>query len=193
MILLSREDRLDQVDLLFFNCFLCWLMLCDFFFFFFAGEDALFKQASQLARKEGIPRLYVSANAGARIGLADEMLREFQVAWKDENDPSKGFDYLYLTRERAAKMKDSVKVSFTGFLLLLFFFFSLLFYKKKKKVREVAAHPDRMEITDIIGKQHGIGVENLQGSGLIAGETSLAYRETFTLTVVTGRSVGIGA
>jgi acetyl-CoA carboxylase/biotin carboxylase 1 len=50
-----------------------------------------------------------------------------------------------------------------------------------------------MEITDVIGKQHGIGVENLQGSGLIAGETSIAYRETFTLTIVTGRSVGIGA
>lgn len=57
----------------------------------------------------------------------------------------------------------------------------------------MAGRADRMEITDVIGKQHGIGVENLQGSGLIAGETSIAYRETFTLTIVTGRSVGIGA
>ena len=39
----------------------------------------------------------------------------------------------------------------------------------------------------------GIGVENLRGSGLIAGETSRAYDETFTLSYVTGRSVGIGA
>jgi len=39
----------------------------------------------------------------------------------------------------------------------------------------------------------GIGVENLQGSGLIAGETSRAYNEVFTLSYVTGRSVGIGA
>merc|ERR1719199_473576 len=39
----------------------------------------------------------------------------------------------------------------------------------------------------------GIGVENLQGSGMIAGETSRAYDETFTLSYVTGRSVGIGA
>ncbi len=132
-------------------------------------EDALFKQASQLARALGIPRIYVSANAGARIGLADELLQHFCVAWKDENDPSKGFEYLYLTRETAAKMSKSVKV------------------------RAVAGHPDRMEITDVIGVQHGIGVENLQGSGLIAGETSLAYKETFTLTIVTGRSVGIGA
>ena len=40
---------------------------------------------------------------------------------------------------------------------------------------------------------HGIGVENLKGSGLIAGETSRAYQETFTISYVTGRSVGIGA
>ena len=32
-----------------------------------------------------------------------------------------------------------------------------------------------------------------RGSGLIAGETSRAYDETFTLSYVTGRSVGIGA
>ena len=48
-------------------------------------------------------------------------------------------------------------------------------------------------IDDVIGTQHGIGVENLQGSGKIAGETSRAYDEIFTLSLVTGRSVGIGA
>jgi acetyl-CoA carboxylase/biotin carboxylase 1 len=131
-------------------------------------EDALYKQASAYARQLGIPRIYVSANAGARIGLADELMEHFQVAFKEE-DPTKGFDYLYLSPEKAAKFASSVKT------------------------RPVAGNPDRMEITDIIGAQHGIGVENLQGSGLIAGETSLAYRETFTLTIVTGRSVGIGA
>lgn len=51
----------------------------------------------------------------------------------------------------------------------------------------------RYAIKDIIGKVHGIGVENLRGSGMIAGETSRAYDETFTLSYVTGRSVGIGA
>jgi acetyl-CoA carboxylase/biotin carboxylase 1 len=39
----------------------------------------------------------------------------------------------------------------------------------------------------------GIGVENLKGSGLIAGVTSRAYQDTFTLSYATGRSVGIGA
>jgi hypothetical protein len=38
-----------------------------------------------------------------------------------------------------------------------------------------------------------LGVENLMGSGLIAGETSRAYDEVFTLTLVVGRTVGIGA
>lgn len=45
----------------------------------------------------------------------------------------------------------------------------------------------------IISQVHGIGVENLRGSGMIAGETSRAYDEGFTLSYITGRSVGIGA
>ena len=49
------------------------------------------------------------------------------------------------------------------------------------------------KLTDIIGREHGLGVENLQGSGMIAGITSRAYESTFTASLVTGRSVGIGA
>ncbi len=59
-----------------------------------------------------------------------------------------------------------------------------------------AVGPDgevRYALDDIVGTIHGIGVENLRGSGMIAGETSRAYDETFTLSFVTGRSVGIGA
>lgn len=48
-------------------------------------------------------------------------------------------------------------------------------------------------ISAIIGKEDGLGVENLHGSGMIAGETSAAYEETFTITLVSARSVGIGA
>lgn len=48
------------------------------------------------------------------------------------------------------------------------------------------------KIVQIVGG-NCIGVENLQGSALIAGETSRAYLKTFTLSFVTGRSVGIGA
>eukprot|EP01033_Poteriospumella_lacustris_P007091 gene7093-5101_t len=51
----------------------------------------------------------------------------------------------------------------------------------------------RYVITDIIGEEADLGVENLMGSGLIAGETARAYNEIFTLTIVVGRTVGIGA
>ncbi|CAK9092649.1 Acetyl-CoA carboxylase [Durusdinium trenchii] len=62
-----------------------------------------------------------------------------------------------------------------------------------RDAREAARSGARQEA----GLGGGIGVENLQGSGLIAGETSRAYQErcgdTFTLSYITGRSVGIGA
>ena len=39
-------------------------------------------------------------------------------------------------------------------------------------------------VLDNIGLKDGIGVENLQGSGMIAGETSQAYDEVFTINLV---------
>jgi len=44
--------------------------------------------------------------------------------------------------------------------------------------------PCRYKITDIIGKDDGLGVENLKGSGMIAGESSLAYDEIITMNLV---------
>ena len=35
------------------------------------------------------------------------------------------------------------------------------------------------------GKKDGIGVENLRASGMIAGETSQAYEEVLTISLVT--------
>ena len=57
-------------------------------------EDELFKQASELSRKLGIPRIFLSANSGARIGLAEELKQLFRVAWIDESNPDKGFKYF---------------------------------------------------------------------------------------------------
>ncbi|XP_059994950.1 acetyl-CoA carboxylase 1-like, partial [Lagenorhynchus albirostris] len=51
----------------------------------------------------------------------------------------------------------------------------------------------RYKITDIIGKEEGLGAENLRGSGMIAGESSLAYDEIITISLVTCRAIGIGA
>uniref|UniRef100_A0A4W3J4A2 Acetyl-CoA carboxylase 1-like n=1 Tax=Callorhinchus milii TaxID=7868 RepID=A0A4W3J4A2_CALMI len=135
-------------------------------------EDILFLRASELARSKGIPRIYIAANSGARIGLAEEIRHMFHVAWEDSTDPYKGFKYLYLTPQD---------------------------YKKVSALNSVHCEhvedkgESRYKITDIIGKEDGLGVENLRGSGMIAGESSLAYEETITMNLVTCRAIGIGA
>lgn len=58
---------------------------------------------------------------------------------------------------------------------------------------ELPSSEIRHVLTGIVGQEDGLGVENLSGSGLIAGAYARAYQETFTLTYVTGRTVGIGA
>ncbi|XP_048240447.1 acetyl-CoA carboxylase-like isoform X4 [Haliotis rufescens] len=135
-------------------------------------EDVLFKKASELSRKMGIPRIYLSANSGARIGLAEEIKHLFRVAWVDPKDPNKGFKYLYLRPDD---------------------------FKKVSAMNSVRAEliedqgESRYKITDIIGKDDGLGVENLRGSGMIAGESSTAYNEVITINLVTCRAIGIGA
>ncbi|CAM9955807.1 unnamed protein product, partial [Phaeothamnion confervicola] len=59
-------------------------------------EDVVFLLASQYARAKGVPRLYLAANSGARIGMAESVKRKFRVAWADPADPPAGFKYLYL-------------------------------------------------------------------------------------------------
>ena len=137
-------------------------------------EDKFFHKCSELARKLGIPRVYLSANSGARIGMAEELLPHFSVAWKDPKKPEAGFEYLYLTPEKKARFEDgALKHVIT----------------KEIKVDGETRHM----ITTIVGAEDGLGVECLRGSGLIAGETSRAYDDIFTITLVTCRSVGIGA
>ncbi|GAB5367517.1 hypothetical protein AAMO2058_001237200 [Amorphochlora amoebiformis] len=132
-------------------------------------EDVLFNLASQRSRTLGIPRFYFSVNSGARIGLAKEVMSKFRVAW-NQNDVSRGPAYLYLSPNDYKELKDSVTVD-----------------------RVEVNGKTQYRIRDIIGKKNGLGVENLSGSGLIAGETSKAYDDVFTLTYCCGRSVGIGA
>ena len=129
--------------------------------------------ASEYARENKIPRLFIAANSGARIGLADRVKKRFKVAFKDESKPDNGFDFLYVTKE------DYVELT--------------------KDRKEITAVPVRyngnevFKIVDVIGSEPDLGVENLKGSGLIAGETSKAYEDIFTMTLVLGRTVGIGA
>lgn len=137
-------------------------------------EDRLFYLASRRSRRLGIPRLYFSVNSGARIGLASELMTKFRVAWV-QNETLKGPEYLYLTPSDYKELTASVKA------------------EKITVPAAGGAKEVRYKITDIIGAENGIGVENLSGSGLIAGETSKAYNEVFTLTYCCGRCVGIGA
>ena len=58
-------------------------------------EDKLFSAATEYARTRGIPRIYLAANSGARIGMAEEVKEAYKVAWVNEADPSKGFNYIY--------------------------------------------------------------------------------------------------
>uniref|UniRef100_A0A673CY40 acetyl-CoA carboxylase n=1 Tax=Sphaeramia orbicularis TaxID=375764 RepID=A0A673CY40_9TELE len=135
-------------------------------------EDELFLRASELARTEGIPRIYIAANSGARIGLAEEIKHMFQIAWIDPADPYKGFKYLYLTPQDYTRISSNNAVHC-------------------HHVEE--GGESRYIITDIIGKDEGLGVENLRGSGTIAGESSQAYEEIITISMVTCRAIGIGA
>lgn len=135
-------------------------------------EDILFKKASELARTLKVPRIYVSVNSGARIGLAEEIKAMFKVAWEDPEEPDKGFKYLYLTTEDYSKVAN--------------------FNSVRAILIEDEGEP-RYKITDIIGKAEGLGVENLRYAGLIAGETSLAYDEIVTISMVTCRAIGIGS
>ena len=134
-------------------------------------EDDVYDAISKYARKLGLPRVYIASNSGARIGLVDELKPYFKVAWTDESNPGLGYKYLYLTPEDYKSFPEGTV--------------------KAEEIKE--GGETRMKLTDIIGQIHGIGVENLRGSGMIAGEQSAAYADAFTLSYITGRSVGIGA
>lgn len=138
-------------------------------------EDAYFFRCTEMARKLGIPRIYLSANSGARIGIAEELLPYFQVAWRNPDDPEQGYKYLYILKEDMERLK------------------ALGQSKALVTERQVENGEERHVIMSIIGMEEGLGVECLKGSGLIAGATLRAYKDIFTITLVTCRSVGIGA
>jgi acetyl-CoA carboxylase / biotin carboxylase 1 len=122
---------------------------------FGVAEDKVFNLASVRAREKKLPRLYFSVNSGARIGLALELKYKFKVAW-NQNDVTKGPSYLYLSATDYADLKSSVKA-------------------EKLTVKSASGEEVRYKITDIIGADDGLGVENLSGSGLIAGSHADLY------------------
>lgn len=140
-------------------------------------EDAVFKSAVEYALQEKLPVLYLAANSGARVGLAMEVREKLKVIWNRPGDPSKGVRNLYLDPEDY----NDLLVKGGGSLPVF----------ARKEVSEDGI--ERWIVTDVIGCEDGLGVECLSGSGAIAGAFSRAYKEGFTLTLVSGRTVGIGA
>jgi len=43
-------------------------------------EDAVFRAATEYALEERLPLLYLAANSGARVGLADEVKQKLKVS-----------------------------------------------------------------------------------------------------------------
>ncbi|KAI1384404.1 acetyl-CoA carboxylase [Hypoxylon trugodes] len=137
-------------------------------------EDHFFNKCTELARSMGIPRIYLSANSGARLGLAEELIPHFKVAWNDPERQESGFKYIYLDAETKKRFEDGAK--------------------RDVITEEITENGEtRHKIVAIVGAEDGLGVECLRGSGLIAGATSRAYNDIFTVTLITCRSIGIGA
>ncbi|KAL5226002.1 hypothetical protein ABZP36_012641 [Zizania latifolia] len=134
-------------------------------------EDAFFDAVTNLACERKLPLIYLSATAGARLGVAEEIKSCFHVGWSDDESPERGFHYIYLTEQDYSRLSSSV-----------------IAHELKLESGET-----RWVVDTIVGAEDGLGCENLHGSGAIASAYSKAYRETFTLTFVTGRAVGIGA
>uniref|UniRef100_A0A1I8FS22 PAZ domain-containing protein n=1 Tax=Macrostomum lignano TaxID=282301 RepID=A0A1I8FS22_9PLAT len=107
------------------------------------------------------------------IGLSEEVRRSFRVAWEDPADPHSGVKY----RMSIANLSQ-VPVPHSGD------YKRLSPYVACQLVEE--ARRESLPTLRHLRKRDGLGVENLRGSGLIAGET-------VTMSLVTCRSIGIGA
>eukprot|EP00796_Vickermania_ingenoplastis_P001703 gene1706-1058_t len=138
---------------------------------FAVPEDELFKAASSYARQERVPFIYASSNSGARIGLSEEVKRRFKV----EFSPNGELQYIYLSEkdyEELCVKKIDMEV--------------------EKKITE--SGDTHYVLLGVVGSENEyLGVENLSGASLIAGEMSKSYSEIPTLSIVSGRSIGIGA
>ena len=75
-------------------------------------EDAMFRAATEYALQHNIPVLYLAANSGARVGLANEVKQCLRVEWKEAAEPQKGFQYLYLSDEDYQSISGKTVVEF---------------------------------------------------------------------------------
>lgn len=126
-------------------------------------ESQFYVAASKYAVEKGLPRIYISANSGARIEVDNNLRNKFMIEWNDPINPSKGIKYLYFNKEDYLKYRDQI------------------FAKENNKKHYV------------IDRILSPGVSNLDAAALTASETVRTYNKVPTYVYVTGRSVGIGA
>ncbi|CAI4218074.1 unnamed protein product [Parascedosporium putredinis] len=135
--------------------------------FIVVANDITFKIGSFGPKEDNF--FHQCTELARKLGIP-ELMPHFKVAWKDPKSPETGFKYLYLDEATKKRFESSVITE-----------------------EVVEAGEKRHKIVTVIGSEDGLGVECLRGSGLIAGGTSRAYNDIFTVTLVTCRSVGIGA
>jgi acetyl-CoA carboxylase / biotin carboxylase 1 len=114
-----------------------------------------------------------------------------QIHWTSSDEPWKGLDYLYLSNEDHLAFcarhgspidRDDVSHASVGGLPYV-----------ATRVDGGGSSPPHWRLHDVIGSEAGLGVECLSGSAAIAAAFARAFEKTFTLTLVSGRTVGIGA
>lgn len=144
-------------------------------------EDIFFYLLTKYCRVNKYPRIFVASNSGARVGICDELVKNVEAVFKDGK-----IEYLVI-KEDASFYEDIVHAH----------------PEKVQNVLDIAAEHElgkmlvksvdrRKKILSIFGNTDS-GPENLSFSALIAAETARAYKETLTVSYVTGMSVGIGA
>jgi hypothetical protein len=114
--------------------------------------------------------------------LCLQLQTNMQVKWVSDSDPAKGFEYLFLSDADYQAYRARFPTGSLPFMAT--------------RVAHPPNEPDapaHWKLTDIIGAEDGLGVECLSGSGAIASAFARAFDEGFTITLVSGRTVGIGA
>lgn len=52
-------------------------------------EHRLYQKASEYSRANKMPRVYIAANSGARIGFASDIKNHLNIVWNDDDRPTR--------------------------------------------------------------------------------------------------------
>lgn len=144
-------------------------------------EDIFFYLLTKYCRVNKYPRVFVASNSGARVGICDELVKSVEAVAKDGK-----IEYLAIKDD--ADFSENTARTCTE--------------KGQHVLGSAAEHELDKVLVENVGRRRKIlsifgntdsGPENLSFSALIAAETARAYKETLTVSYVTGMSVGIGA